>query len=367
MSLDLDRILKHELYIQRMASGGLNNVIYPSLDATLKAVKLILSEHDVVPNITELNKITRAIAKEIESQKGWATLTTSMETLATYEAGFQASVLGAAFAHKMNVPEDSSIVRYVTKSIMSLQSGKRVDAGIWSQFVKANIGNQADTINKIVINAYGKGQPLNSIVKDIQAAFTGTIKSQAESLARTGFAHYTAQANEAMIKDNADILKEYYYVTVFDNRTSEICIGIEKFNKIGNRYSVGDKSAPFPPLHFQCRTRRIATAKDWQPTGDKASVGSKEGGEESFDKRKDRRDGKVVKYSGRKDKSFKAEPISAKTTRDKWLKKQELWFIQDLLGKKRADLFLNKGYSLGSFSDMTGRPLTLDEIIKREK
>ena len=251
MSLDLDKILRHEVYVQRLASGGLKDSVYPSLDATLAAVKAILSEHGVVPNITELNRITKAITEEINSQKGWATLTTALDSLAVYEAGFQATVLGEAFAHKMNVPKDSSIVRYVTKSIMSLESGKRVDAGTWANFVKANVNSQTSIINQIVINAYSKGEALNTITNQIQTAFTGIIKPQAESLARTGYAHYTAQANEAMIQDNADILSDYYYVVTFDSRLSDICRNVSiRYNPKGKRFSVGDKAAPFPPLHF---------------------------------------------------------------------------------------------------------------------
>jgi len=367
MSLDLDKILRHEVYVQRLASGGLKDSVYPSLDATLAAIKAILSEHGVVPNITELNRITKAITEEINSQKGWATLTTALGSLAVYEAGFQATALGEAFAHKMNVPKDSSIVRYVTKAIMSLESGKRVDAGTWANFVKANVNSQTSIINQIVINAYSKGEALNTITNQIQTAFTGIIKPQAESLARTGYAHYTAQANEAMIQDNADILSDYYYVTVFDNRTSQICIAIERFNAPSMRYKVGDKSAPQVPLHFNCRTRRIATPEGWVPTGDKSSVGSRAGGKKDFEKRKERRDGKVVKYQGKNDKAFKGEVISARARRDKWLRSQSVWFVQDALGKKRADLFLNEGYSLNSFSDMTGRPLTIDQVIDREK
>ena len=367
MSLDLDKILRHEIYIQRLASGELNSAVYPSLTETMKAVKAILAHHDIVPNISELNKITRAITEEINSQKGWATLTTSLQSVATYEAAFQASVLTEAFAHKMNIPSDTSVLRYINKSIMSLESGSRVDAGIWSQYVKANVDNQANTINKIVINAYGQGKALNSITKDIQTAFDGVIKREAESLARTGFAHYTAQANEAMIQDNKDILSDYYYVTVFDNRTSPICIGITKFNKVGNRCHVGDKSAPLPPLHRSCRTRRIATPSGWEPSGLKSSVGSRRGGKDNFEARKDRSGGKVIKYRGKNDKALQGKQISARTTRDEWLKSQSKWFVTDLLGARRAELFLSGKYSLASFSDMTGRPLTIDQIIAREK
>ena len=222
MTLDLDKFLQHEVYLQRLASGQLNTVIYPSLAETQKAIRAYLSQFDEIKNITQLNQITKAITEQINSQTGWATVTTNLQEISLYEAQFQANLLTNGLALKMSLPSDSKIISYVNKAIMSLESGQRVDAGTWAQFVQANKDSQAKQINSIVRAAYARGEAMQAISKEIRQSFDGLIKREAETLARTGFAHYAAQANEAMIQDNKDLLKEYYYVVVFDSRLSDI-------------------------------------------------------------------------------------------------------------------------------------------------
>lgn len=368
MTLDLDKFLQHEVYLQRLASGQLNTVLYPSLAETQKAIRAYLSQFDEIKNITQLNQITKAISEQINGQTGWATVTTNLQEMSLYEAQFQANLLTNGLALKMSLPSDSKIISYVNKAIMSLESGQRVDAGTWAQFVQANKDSQAKQINSIVRAAYSRGEAMQAISKEIRQSFDGLIKREAETLARTGFAHYAAQANEAMIQDNKDLLKEYYYVVVFDSRLSDVCRNLDlRYNKQGRRFKVGDKSAPKIPQHYNCRTRRIAVPDGWEPKGDKTSIGGVDStaAEENFAKRKVRKNGGVVKYSGRKDKSFKPKSISASIGYESWLKQQPPWFIRDTLGKARADLFISGKMKLSRFTDMAGRTLTLEELKVR--
>ena len=206
--------------------------------------------------------------------------------------------------------------------------------------------------------------------KDIKALSDGLLRREAEALARTGYVHYAAQATEAMIRQNTDILEQYYYVVTFDNRTSNRCIGVSKLNQPKNRLKVGDPKAPQPPLHWNCRTRRLAVPQGFELVGTKAVVGGKKG-EEAVKKfaERDRRRRKAsqVRYRGRKDSDiFNAGQVDASLTYNQWLKQQPRWFIDDTLGPKRAKLWLDDGVSLNKFSDMLGNPLTLAEIMKRE-
>lgn len=367
--LDIDgKYLRHQLYLERLATGEINSVLLPNMNETRLAIGRLLSDIDVIKTPAELNKITKAITEQINSDKGWATITASLESMAIYESAWQASFLGAAFAEIMNVPKGARVVQYVTRAIMSLESGNRIDAGIWADYVKANKDSQASTVNKLVINGYSRGQTGAEIRKQVNKVYP-SLANQAETLTRTGFVHYAAQAGEAVILDNTDVLSEYYYVTVLDNRRSDICIGIEKFNKIGNRYKVGDLSAPVPPLHWGCRTRRLGVTKGWQPTGDKPSINGRKSdeAEERFEAKKDRKEGGIVKYTGRKDKSLVAKPISARTSQDDWLRSNPDWFIRDTLKSEwKYDRF-KAGASLDSFSDMNGKPLTLKQVVARDK
>jgi SPP1 gp7 family putative phage head morphogenesis protein len=310
MTIDVNKILQHEIYIQRLASGTLSNSIYPSLKEISAAVIKILG--DQYPNLTraKVAKLSNDIRNQIFLDNGWSDVTQEMTQMAIYEASFQAAVIGGGLGVALSVPEDKTIASFVNKSIMSLSSGKSASAGTWAQYVRENKTRQADLINGLVIKGYTDGEALGSITRKVRDSFDGILKSEAETLVRTGFNHYASQASQAMEQSNLDILEEYYYLVTFDSRTSDICINADiRWNK--KRFSTKD-NAPQTPLHFSCRTRRMAVPKDWQPSGDRASVGGQSGEEaqELYDKRKAReakaaeeqgRSPRQIKYRGKRD------------------------------------------------------------------
>jgi len=368
---DLDKYNVHSLYLERLASGGVNSVVVPSLEATYKAIAAILGEYDKIENKAQLNAIMKAIKSATEENSGWFTLTQEdLQPLALYEAQWQASYAEEMTGMSTKVPAERTILGFINTALMSLESGQRIDVGLWQDFVKSNVESRSEQINNIVQRGFMRGETVASMRKDIKALSKGLLRREAEALARTGYVHYAAQATEAMIRQNTDILEQYYYVVTFDNRTSNRCIGVSKLNQPKNRLKVGDPKAPQPPLHWNCRTRRLAVPQGFELVGTKAAVGGKKG-EEAVKKfaERDRRRRKAsqVRYRGRKDSDiFNAGQVDASLTYDQWLKQQPRWFIDDTLGPKRAKLWLDDGVSLNKFSDMLGNPLTLAEIMKRE-
>lgn len=376
MTIDVNKLLQHEIYIQRLASGSLNAHVYPSLKETERAIIKILGDQYTGLTRAKVSKLARDVRSEIFKDNGWIDTTEDMTQMAIYEASFQAAVIGGGIGVTLNVPEDKTIASFVNRSIMSLSSGKSASAGVWAQYVRDNKTRQAELINGLIIKGFTDGEALGSITRKVRQSFDGVLKSEAESLVRTGFNHYASQASNAMEQSNLDILEEYYYLVTFDSRTSDICINADiRWNK--NRFSTTE-NAPIPPLHYQCRTRRIAVPKGWQPSGDRASVGGQSGeeAEELFDRRKAReakaadnqdRSPRQIKYRGKKDsRIFDAKPISAKTGYQAFLRNQPRWYVNDTLGPKRAALFLDDNVPLTRFTDMTGRSLTLDEIRQRD-
>lgn len=376
MTIDVNKILQHEIYIQRLASGTLSNSVYPSLREISAAVIKILG--DQYHNLTraKVAKLSNDIRNQIFLDNGWSDVTQEMTQMAIYEASFQAAVIGGGLGVSLNVPEDKTIASFVNKSIMSLSSGKSASAGTWAQYVRENKSRQVQLINGLVIKGYTDGEALGSITRRVRESFDGILKSEAESLVRTGFNHYANQARQAMEQSNLDILEEYYYLVTFDSRISDICINADiRWNE--DRFSTKE-NAPIPPLHWRCRTIRIAVPKGWQPSGDRASVGGQSGEEaqELYDKRKAReakaaeeqgRSPRQIKYRGKRDsKVFDAKPISAKTGYEQWLKEQPEWLIKDTLGVQKGEWFIEGKYSLSKFTDMTGRSLTLKEVIERD-
>lgn len=369
MTLDLDEFLRHQLYLDRLATGQINAHVYPSLEAAYKAIRLMVLDKGVPANLRQLDALVAAIRKEIMGDKGWASFTLNAEEMAKYEAEYQAGLMSSSFEAAVVAPAGPGVIKHIDQSLMTLTSGKRVDSGVWAKFIEANLESRAQVIDSIVSAGYSNGKTVNQLVKEIGEAFDGILTREAEALARTGFIHYASQANEAVILNNADILQEYYYVVTFDNRRSPICYAIEKFNALSMRYKVGDPRAPIPPLHYRCRTRRIGVPKAWHPSGTKAAIQGKKGkeAEEAFDKRQERIGDKKVKYRGKKDSDiFKAGQIDARETTDSFMRRQPRWYVEDSLGKEKARLFLDEGYPISSFSDGNGRPLTLAEVVERD-
>ena len=59
---------------------------------------------------------------------------------------------------------------------------------------------------------------------------------------------------------------------------------------------------------------------------------------------------------------FKAGQVAGSTTADSFLRSNPRWFIESALGKKRAALFIDKKINITKFTDLNGRPLTLQQL-----
>lgn len=380
-SFDLDSFLRHQIYGERLASQGINAVVKPSLRETYLAVRRILLDYDTIPNQRTLDAILKQLSQAIQDNGGWLTLTKDyLVPFGVAEASWMAeytalAVVPAGVAIK--TPAEKAIESYIAKSIMTWD-GKNPRAGRWLDFAAANIQSREQAINSAVMRGYSRGDTIQTIKKDIATVIgfyenprtrkleerQSAVRNQSETLARTGFAHYASQANEAMIEANSDVLEEYYYSVTFDSRVSDICIGLSKFNQPGNRFKVGDPKAPTTPAHPNCRSRRLAVPKGTTPGGTKSSVGGQTGEEaaEAFEARKARSQ-KPVRYRGKKDTDiFKPGQIDAGTSLDQFFRRQPEWWVKETLGKAKAELFLKGGLPLGKFTDLNLKPLNLDEL-----
>lgn len=363
---DLDELNRHFLYLERLASGGINSVVLPSLGDTYRAVADILGGYDSITSQAQLNAITRAINEAVESNAGWATLTQEdLIPLAEYESEWNTAMQAAATSEAISNPSQAQLLNAINNARMVLESGQRADVGLWADFVKSNTDNHAEQINNIVQRGFIRGETVSSMRKQIKTVSDGLLRREAETLARTGYIHYASQAAETVTAANADVLEEYYYVVTFDSRTSNVCKGVTQYNKKGKRFKVGDSKAPLPPLHYGCRTRRIAVPKGFELDGKRAAVGGRKGQEvaELASERQSRKRKGNIKYRGKKDSDiFAPGQVDASETADSWFKRQPLWWLKLNMGDTRARLVKNGGLNIGSLTDAKLRPLTLKEL-----
>lgn len=345
---------RHNLYLQKLAAGLYNAKIYPSIEEARKAARAILLDAEELKTFKRVEKIQDAIRRETGEIMGeaWSDATKELEEVAEYEAAWQAGAISQYSDAELIVPKSKQIKSFIDSAVMSLHSGRRINAGTWSDFVNGNISAMAQAYNGLVVNGYQRGLAVNQIARDIKRTTDDLLTTQAQTLARTGMSHYTNAAREAMASANKNVLAGRVFSATFDNRTTLQCRSND-----GKFWDIDDDSYPRLPLHYGERSSYyFVTDKSEIGTGNKAAVGGNPADEINPNRK--------LKYRGKKDQDlFDPGPIKASTSQDEWLRRQPRWFVESALdSKKKAKLFLDGNMSIDRFVDMQGRPITLDRL-----
>jgi len=376
---------RHEVYLHRLATGLVNDYTTPNLQSAYKAARLILLDAETITSNTQLNKITSAVTAAIkpEAEVMWSGVTNELINMAAFEAAYQAKLFKDVYAVNLDIPATEKITKYIDSSLMTLQSGQRVNSGVWAEYTAQNTSSLVNTYKNQIRAGYSDSETVSQIVKRLRNVTNGMLRNEAEALARTGMSHYSINAREAMMRDNESVITGRYFNSVFDNRRTLICSSYAA--KQDNRkqpWGVNDPTAPILPLHFSERSNWLFLVNNQKrPEGTRAAVGGKQGeeAEERFERRENalnkRRDNpniegetsSKVKYRGRRDSdTFDAGQISGDTKVSAWLRSQPDWFIFSNLGKKRGQMFINGELSLEKLTDFTGKPLTLKQLKDSE-
>jgi len=164
-----------------------------------------------------------------------------------------------------------------------------------------------------------------SRARNYQDGILQTTTRHAKTIAHTGTAIVASQAKQAVIADNADIIKGIKVIATLDLRTSGICRGLDGV------FMPLDK-ARYPPYHFNCRSSFEIVYDGYTAPKQRASM-----------------DG-VVKNQ----------------TYYEWLKDQPARYQDEVLGKTRAKLFRDGGMTVERFRalqlDKHFTPLTLEQM-----
>lgn len=367
---------RQSVYLQRTALKSVDD-IEKAIAKSYKQVNSKLIDFYDVTNLRDLNKLTNEIRAIIRGDMipAWEQVTDDYNKVAIANANFAANALMSTAAVVLSIPFDEQIERAVNTSIMSLKSGDRITAGLWGDFVNNNVDSMTKTYNSIIVSAYQAGKTnqeaaptINQISKQLRNVSNNLLRSQAETLARTGIVHFAAQGQRAMANRNKDIIVTEYPIVTFDNRTSDICIYINENYLDG--WPLGKSPIGYPAFHCNCRTViGYLTKGQNKPEGSRTALGGQSGkaAADKFEDRENRlRTASQVRYRGKKDlDTFKPESIKADSKFSGWLRKQPTWFIEDTLGKKKAELFISGELSLKNITDRNLQPLTVNELLER--
>lgn len=160
-------------------------------------------------------------------------------------------------------------------------------------------------------------------------------RRSAEGFVRTATNAVANTARDALWQKNDDLISGWRFVATLDNRTTITCASLD-----GEVFDVGD--GPIPPRHPNCRSTTTPVLKSWDELGID--------GEEASEATRASMDGQVPE----------AETYST------WLGRQSAATQDEVLGATRGRLFRDGSLDLSEMVNNFGKPLTLDELRRRD-
>jgi len=105
-----------------------------------------------------------------------------------------------------------------------------------------------------VMQGYAMSQDTKEVIQFMtgQKGLTNSIFNGGKAVSNTAIQAVNAKSQEQVAKS---VFKEYQWVSVIDNRTTEICLDLE-----GQIFTIGD--GPLPPAHINCRSHTIYVTED---------------------------------------------------------------------------------------------------------
>lgn len=346
-----DAAIRHAIYLLRLSNNETREVvrvidqqIRPAIEKELQRLAHLPSSSPwKSKRYTALMRTLDEIVK-LGIEKARDGQIAGMLDLAKLEAEWQASTLGRAVPLdiKFSIPSPG-LLRQAT---LNKPYGGAVLKDWWSGLTRATTQRVRQTITAGLV----AGDPIETIARRVlggsRDAFRGgsdmaTLRRQARAVVRTSINGIASGARDEVYAANADVIKAVRWVSVLDNRTTDICM-----SRDGTEYPVGE--GPRPPAHHMCRSTDVPVTKSWKELGIKGASDKRVGGR-AF---RDVQTGQT---------GFSAKQM----TYGQWLKKQPAAVQDDILGPTRGRLYRQGRVSFDRFFD-DGRRLTLAELAKRE-
>jgi hypothetical protein len=332
--IDYDRITQHDINLQRLVTDLLKNEVFRTWDEAYREIRLIMLDQGLITSKKQLDDVLKAVSGAVDNpvRATWDNVMMQLETAAVYEAEFQAAFYGSiasAYGYTVAMTADDKTLNYITKAVMSLDSGNGASTGTVSDQVKSLIASQGKLVRDQIISGYINRKPTPEIIKSLGTVTHGKIKCDNEALARTAMSFLANSATDYFAQENSDFIQWRVYSATLDRRTTLFCAENDR-----KRWEISRKDYPRLPAHWRCRSRYVFLVKG-----------------------QDQLDSTRASYEGQ---------VDANTNYEQFLRRQSKEFIYDVLGKARGDVFINNNLRLSNFLDLTGRVLTLDELKQRD-
>ena len=373
-----DALLRHQIGLLRL-SGSVRNDIYALLDATeadmIRKIKRRLAGRtglNTPADVRRLNSLLKVISstrlsawKEVD-----ALFIDQMLTLAKTEPGFVDGAL------KTVSPVVLETTIPATDLLVALAKTKPFEGKTLKQWSRSMAAADLARISDQIKIGMVQGENIDQISRRIvgtrrangQDGVTQITRNQAAGVVRTAVNAISNQSKRAFYEANKDVFDKELYVATLDGRTTRICSSLD-----GQTFPVG--RGPIPPLHFNCRSVRVAIidgvaigsrpARAFTEKGLVREFARKEGfpppnnraglpfgTKSAYD---DFARGRMRQLTG---------TVPAKQTYQVWLTKQSRLLQDDVLGPTRGKLFRDGDPKLDRFVSRAGDELSLRDLAR---
>jgi len=375
----LDALVRHQIYILRY-SGYVRNRMTTILNA---------SEDELARRIRDKLRTMQGLSKPVEWQRlealqgtlaairkeSWDEATkflTEQMVQLSYQEPIQ---LDAIF--KTVLPVTVETVMPSARFLRQIALSRPFEGRLLKEWADTMAADDIRRIHSSIQAGMVAGEDMATIARRVVG--TGTLRGadgvteitrrQIQTITRTAVQHIANGARDAWFADNADILTAEQFVATLDSRTTPICRSLD-----GKTFPVG--KGPRPPLHFNCRSLRIAAIdgtlagdRPAKPTTEKILV--KEYADKNGLGNISSRDALPRGTKGDYDKWARGRvrqlvgPIPASTSYQTWLKGQSVAFQDEVMGVTKAKLFRDGGLELDKFVHRNGDELTLRELAQK--
>lgn len=320
-----DAVLRHTLQLLRLSAGQEADAerIIAELEVELRALlKSDLSD----AGKAEVRQLINDAGKLIDPAYADAAAVTDTHALALVVSQQTVGALDTAIPGTIATPTAERIAS-LTKDV--LIDGAPSSAW-WAKQAEDTAFKFAAQVRQGVANGWTNEQIVARV-----SGFMDTAKRNARSLVQSSVMTAANQARLATFRKNANLIDGVRWLSTLDSHTCVICAALDgqAWDLDGNK--IGGTSVDFetPPAHFSCRCVLSPIPKPIEglvlPEGTRASMNG---------------------------------PVPSSTTFEDFLKRQSPEFVDKVLGKRRAEMFLAGKLTLRDLISGAGRELTLDEL-----
>lgn len=376
----MDALIRHQTYLLRY-SGSVRNRIWAILDSTeqdiVDKIRSRLASNIGLTTGVELKRLQSLVDQiEIIRGKAWSqvkdTLDSQMVSLSLQEA---VSLQGTV---TLLLPTIIETALPGARMLRAIATARPFHGAILSEWAADMEASDIRRIHGAIQSGMVAGEDMAAIARRVTGTgdllgadgVTEMTRRQVAAVTRTAVMHIANASRSAFLQANADIVEEEHFVATLDSRTTPICRAND-----GKNFPLG--KGPVPPLHFNCRSLRVAVLdgtllgdRPAKPFVEKELV--QEYAEENDLGQIKNRDDLPHGTKGAYDKWKRGRiremigPVPASTTYNEWLKGQSKVFQDDTLGVTKAKLFRDGGLALDRFVSRTGDELTLAQLADRE-